>query len=56
VKRLALSLATIVLFLTALSVPTSLMADGNPMPICSGGSPCKPQPPTKKVAPELFRK
>ena len=44
-KKFALSIASVVLFLTAISVPTSLMADGNPAPYCSDGSPCKPHLP-----------
>jgi len=55
VKKFALSLASLVLFLTAISVPTSLMADGNPSPICSDGNPCKPHPPLP-LAPESLQK
>jgi hypothetical protein len=56
VKKLALSLAAVVLFLTAISVPTSLMADGNPLPICSDGTPCKPKPPALNFLAESLQK
>jgi len=57
VKKFALSLASVVLFLTAISVPTSLMADGNPMPVCPDGGPCKkPQPPTLQISADMLQK
>jgi hypothetical protein len=49
VKKFALSLASVLLFLAAISVPTSLMADGNPAPYCPTGSPCKPLPPLAEL-------
>ena len=52
-KKFALSIASVVLFLTAISVPTSLMADGNPAPYCSDGSPCKPHPPISGMSESL---